>query len=117
MNISTSNSNLFHLANFCIKELKIELYDATVVINEVCLKEDKVKGWTQDISYESYDSEIYVDVKIDKNLPQHEKLLTLCHEMVHVRQACRGDEIFSEDEANALEEKLYEQYKIDCRVL
>jgi hypothetical protein len=61
-------------------------------------------GWT----YTIHDGEI--DIEIDKNLPFQDKILTLCHEMVHAWQFSQDRES-DEEEALKLEVKLYNEYK------
>jgi len=110
--IRTSSEELGNVAQWCAKELNIDTYDVKVIINECCLKHDNAWGWTYDLAFEDE-----IDVELDKNLSTNKKILTLCHEMVHVRQVCRGDENFCEVEANKLERELYEQYKTNKRIL
>jgi hypothetical protein len=61
-------------------------------------------GWT----YTIHDGEI--DIEIDKNLSFQDKILTLCHEMVHAWQFSQDRES-DEEEALKLEVKLYNEYK------
>jgi predicted metallopeptidase len=61
-------------------------------------------GWT----YTIHDGEI--DIEIDKNLSFQDKILTLCHEMVHAWQFSQGRES-NEEEAMKLEKELYNKYK------
>jgi hypothetical protein len=61
-------------------------------------------GWTYDI----VDGE--VDIEIDKNLSTYDKIVTLCHEMVHVRQFSEN-RVADEKEAVSLEKQLYNEYK------
>ncbi len=93
--------NLDEVKEFCLKELDMRHYNIDVIISECCLKHDRALGWCYDI----HEGEI--DIEIEQTLSAKDKILTLCHEMVHARQACRGDETFCEDEANKLEGELY----------
>jgi hypothetical protein len=61
-------------------------------------------GWT----YTIHNGEI--DIEIDKNLSFQDKILTLCHEMVHAWQFSQDRES-DEEEALKLEVKLYNEYK------
>lgn len=104
MIIKVESPRHLSIAQFCAEELDIPgSYD--IIITECCLKEDDALGWTYDI----HDNEI--DVEIEETLDDEEKLITLCHEMVHVRQAARGDKVFCEKEAEFLEEILAAKYK------
>ena len=105
MIIKTSSEELGAVAQWCANKLNIDVYDVNVIINECCLKHDGAWGWTYDLAFENE-----IDVELDENLSTENRILTLCHEMVHVRQVCRGDEAFCEDEAHELEEELYEGY-------
>lgn len=93
--------NLSDIAEYCSKELGINKYEVDIYVSECCLKDDGAWGWCYDLD----DGEI--DIEIDKNISPKDKMITLCHEMVHALQVCRGDETFCEDEANNLEEELY----------
>lgn len=106
MNLTTTNALLGDVALFCAKELGVDQYNVRVIINECCLKHDNAMGWTYDLAFGNE-----IDIEIEETLSNDKKILTMCHEMVHVRQSCRGDEHFCEDEANKLEKELYEKYK------
>lgn len=95
---------LSDVVDYCSVSLGIVEYDVEIVVTECCLKHDNAMGWCYDV----VDGEI--DIEIEQSLSPEKKILTLCHEMVHARQACRGDDTFCEDEANKLEEKLYDGY-------
>lgn len=88
---------------FCIDRLSIRK-DLDVIVTECCLKHDNAMGWTYDV----HENEI--DIEIDVNLDKSDKLLTLCHEMVHVLQYSEGRDA-NEHEAYKLENKLYKEYK------
>jgi hypothetical protein len=96
--------NLDDVKNYCIDQLGLFEYDIDIIITECCLKHDRAMGWCYDV----HDGEI--DIEIEETLSPDKKIITLCHEMVHARQACRGDESFCEDEANGLEQELYDGY-------
>ena len=102
--ISAFSPRHLSIAQFCVEELRIP-DGVDIIITECCLKKDNALGWTYDI----HDNEI--DVELEETLDDKEQLLTLCHEMVHVRQAARGDEAFCEKEAEFLEEILAAKYK------
>lgn len=92
---------LDEVKNYCINLLGLQDYDIDIIITECCLKHDNTMGWCYDI----HDGEI--DIEIEETLSIDKKIITLCHEMVHARQACRGDDAFCEIEANELEGELY----------
>jgi len=93
----------YDIVEFCRGRLNIR-QDVEIVISECCLKQDNVMGWTYDI----YDNEI--EIEIDHNLSIQDKIITLCHEMVHAWQYSqyrKADEL----EAENLELKLYMEYE------
>jgi Zn-dependent peptidase ImmA (M78 family) len=94
---------IYDIVNFCSKKLRIR-YDLDIIVTECCLKHDNTMGWT----YTIHDGEI--DIEIDKNLPFQDKILTLCHEMVHAWQFSQDRES-NEEEALKLETELYNEYK------
>jgi len=100
VNLTTTNALLGDVALFCAKELGVDQYNVRVIINECCLKHDNAWGWCYDI----HDNE--VDIEIEQSLSDKDKIITLCHEMVHAWQFSQGRES-CEDEANKLEETLY----------
>jgi hypothetical protein len=106
MIIYSSNKLLSDVALYCAEKLFVDLYSVKIIISECCLKHDNAMGWTYDL----FEDEI--DIEIDKNLSNDKKILTMCHEMVHVRQAARGDEAFCEIEANKLEGVLYDEFRL-----
>ncbi len=93
----------YDIVNFCSEKLKIR-YDLDIIVTECCLKHDNTMGWTYDL----FEDEI--DIEIDKNLSFNDKILTLCHEMVHAWQFSQGRES-NEEEAMKLEKELYNKYK------
>lgn len=105
MNIFAHTYSLADVAKYCAKKLDITQYNVNIHISECCLKHDQALGWCYDLDGNE------LDVEIEQSLSADDKILTLCHEMVHARQAIRGDKAFCEDEANKLEKELYEQYK------
>jgi len=94
---------IYDIVNFCSEKLRIR-YDLDIIVTECCLKHDNAMGWT----YTTHDGEI--DIEIDKNLPFQDKILTLCHEMVHAWQFSQDRES-DEKEALKLETELYNEYK------
>ena len=93
------------VVDFCIKELNIR--DEVVV--EVYLEdltEDSAQGWCHD----DYDDDFCHEIELEKTLNDEDMLVTLCHEMVHVRQFSTGNDS-DEKEANELENILAEKYK------
>ncbi len=98
--ISAPSALLSDVALYCSQELGIDFKNVEIHITECCLKHDRALGWCYDII------ENEVDIEVDINLSDHDQILTLCHEMVHARQAIRGDATFDEDEANKLEKEL-----------
>jgi hypothetical protein len=102
--ISAPSTLLSDVALYCSQELGIDFKNVEIHIIECCLKHDGAFGWCYDII------ENEVDIEVDINLSDHNKILTLCHEMVHARQAIRGDATFDEDEANGLEQELCDGY-------
>jgi Zn-dependent peptidase ImmA (M78 family) len=94
---------IYDIVNFCSKKLRIR-YDLDIIVTECCLKQEGAMGW----AYTVHDGEI--DIEIDKNLPFQDKILTLCHEMVHAWQFSQGRES-NEEEALKLETELYNEYK------
>jgi hypothetical protein len=89
------NEILADVALYCSKELDIRK-DLDIIITECCLEHDKALGWT----YDEVEGEI--DIELDKSQSVEEKILTLCHEMVHVKQFSEGDDS-NEEEAYNLE--------------
>lgn len=89
---------------FCKEDLCI-MDDIIVEVRLKDLTEDNVHSWC----YES-DSKSY-NIAIEKTLTEDEMLVTLCHEMVHVRQYSEGDRA-NEREADELEVVLAEKYKL-----
>ena len=102
--IIVPNQALGDVAAFCMEKLGIAEDSVDIHITECCLKDDNAMGWCYDI----LDGEI--DIELEETLDDPTKILTLCHEMVHVRQAYRGDEKFCEREANKLEKELYNEF-------
>jgi len=102
--IIVPNQALGDVAVFCMEKLGMTDSDVDIHITECCLKDDNALGWC----YDMLDGEI--DIELEESLDDPTKILTLCHEMVHVRQAYRGDEEFCEHEANKLEKELYDEF-------
>jgi hypothetical protein len=102
--IIVPNQALGDVAAFCMEKLGIIECDVDIHITECCLKDDNALGWC----YDMLDGAI--DIELEESLDDPTKILTLCHEMVHVRQAYRGDEKFCEREANKLEKELYDEF-------
>jgi hypothetical protein len=87
---------------YCRDRLHIR-HDLDVIVTECCLKQDGAWGWTYDMD----DKEI--EVEIEQSLSLRDKMITLCHEMVHVKQYSEGRDA-DEDEAYGLEEVLYNEF-------
>ena len=97
------------VVEFCRDELCI----LGEVVTKVYLKDltkDNVHGWCTDSSGMGDFNEYEYDIEIEKTLNDEEMLVTLCHEMVHVRQYSQGDAV-NEREAEELETVLAEKYK------
>ena len=94
---------------FCRDELSI----MDEVIVEVYLKDltkDNVHGWCVDSSeFPGFGDNEY-EIEIEETLNDDDMLVTLCHEMVHIRQYSEGDPS-NEREAEELETVLAEKYK------
>ena len=73
------------IITFCKRELNIP-QDVLVSIEQIDLSEDNVHGWTTD----SAEDDAY-DIEIDTGLGFKEAILTVCHEMVHVKQFLRKE--------------------------
>ncbi len=101
--IVAPNTDLMNVAIFCVNELGIDK-DLNIFINLCCLKHDKAMGWTYDLDGDE------IDVELDESLSKPTMLLTLCHEMVHVKQYSEDREA-DEQEALKLEEILYNKYR------
>jgi|JMBY01.1.fsa_nt_gi hypothetical protein len=86
---------LTELAEFCYKELNL----GKKVGVDIHYEKLDVDGWCVD------GDELY-DIEINESLSLTDKMITLCHEMVHVRQYSTGQKV-SEEEAYDLEGKLY----------
>ena len=100
--IVAPNTDLIDMAIFCINELDIDK-DLNIFISLCRLKHDEAWGWTYDLDKDE------IDVELDENLSRPNMLLTLCHEMVHVKQYSEDREA-NEEEALKLEEVLYNKY-------
>ena len=87
---------------YCRARLDIR-HDLDVIVTECCLKQDDAWGWT----YDMYDKQI--EVEIEQSLSLRDKMITLCHEMVHVKQYSEGLDA-DEDAAYRLEEVLYNEF-------
>ena len=105
-----SLDNLESVIDFCKKELGIsEEIEVAVFLDD--LSEDGVKGWCHDDDVGLLDEdEIVYEIDIERTLTKEEMLLTLCHEMVHVKQYSNG-QLANEDEEDKLEKVLAEKYK------
>jgi hypothetical protein len=94
---------------FCRDELSI----MDEVIVEVYLKDltkDNVHGWCVDSSeFPGFGDNEY-EIEIEETLNDDDMLVTLCHEMVHIRQYSEGNPS-NEREAEELETVLAEKYK------
>ena len=94
---------------FCRDELSI----MDEVIVEVYLKDltkDNVHGWCVDSSeFPGFGDNEY-EIEIEETLDDDDMLVTLCHEMVHIRQYSEGNPS-NEREAEELETVLAEKYK------
>ena len=95
---------------FCRDELSI----MDEVIVEVYLKDltkDNVHGWCVDSSeFPGFGDNEY-EIEIEETLDDDDMLVTLCHEMVHIRQYSEGNPS-NEREAEELETVLAEKYKL-----
>jgi len=94
---------------FCRDELSI----MDEVIVEVYLKDltkDNVHGWCVDSSeFPGFGDNEY-EIEIEETLNDDDMLVTLCHEMVHIKQYSEGNPS-NEREAEELETVLAEKYK------
>jgi hypothetical protein len=94
---------------FCRDELSI----MDEVIVEVYLKDltkDNVHGWCVDSSeFPGFGDNEY-EIEIEETLNDDDMLVTLCHEMVHIRQYSEGNPS-NDREAEELETVLAEKYK------
>lgn len=104
MEIVIESPELGDIALYCAQELGIDAYNVIININECCLKHDNAMGWCYDVMEDE------IDIEIEKTLSLKKKMITLCHEMVHAWQACKGDETFCEEQANKLEGRLYDGF-------
>jgi Zn-dependent peptidase ImmA (M78 family) len=95
---------VYDIVEFCRDTLNIRHDLDIIVVETSCLEQEGAMGWTYNIQ----DGEI--DIEIDKNLSFQDKILTLCHEMVHAWQFSQ-DRKSDEDEALKLETELYNKYK------
>ena len=97
------------VVEFCRDELIIS---NNVIINVSLedLTEDNAHGWCVKSSDKfGFNSNEY-DIELEETLNDDEMLVTLCHEMVHVRQYSQGERS-NEREAISLENELAEKYK------
>jgi hypothetical protein len=88
---------------FCKKELDIP-DDTLISVEYLDLSEDNVKGWAID---DADDGEY--DIEIEETLSPREIIMTLCHEMVHIKQMVEGRNL-DEVEAVEFEEILYNKF-------
>lgn len=101
--------NIDDVVEFCKEELVIDKETKVFVYLED-LTEDGVAGWCHDDFITIEGEEIEYEIDIDMNLDPDEMLVTLCHEMVHVKQYTEG-RLSDEDEAYKLENVLAGKYK------
>lgn len=93
--------NIEHIVEHCRKELNIP-FETEVDIVKADLTVEDVKGWCYGADGE------YV-IELEKSLDDDELLITLCHEMVHVKQYSDGKNA-DEGEAYELEGILATSY-------
>lgn len=91
-----------NVVEFVRNELAIGI-DVDIDVDLLNLEDEGVKGWCFGMDGE-------YTIELDCNLPADEMALTLCHEMVHVRQY-ETTGIADEDEAYDLENILFERVK------
>lgn len=92
------------LINFLREELKIS--DSVDICVDIHKLTDGIGGWCNN----SIDDNIY-EIEIEESLNIDKKMLTLCHEMIHVKQYSEGEKV-DEDEAYEMESVLYNKYKL-----
>jgi hypothetical protein len=73
------------------------------------LTEDNAHGWCVASSDKPGFNKNEYDIELEETLNDDELLVTLCHEMVHVRQYSQGERS-NEREAISLENELAEKY-------
>ena len=98
-----------NVVEFCRDELSImDKVAISVFLKD--LTEDNAHGWCIDSSdFPGFDENSY-EIEIEETLNDDDMLVTLCHEMVHIRQYSEGDPS-NEREAEELETVLAEKYK------
>jgi hypothetical protein len=101
--------NTNKIVEFARNELGISK-DVIVNVYLEDLTDDNAHGWCVASSgAPGFDKHEY-EIEIEETLDDDEMLVTLCHEMVHVKQYSSGDRA-NEREAVALENELAEKYK------
>jgi hypothetical protein len=94
---------------FCRSELGI-MDSVKVEVSLEDLTEDNAHGWCiKPTDFHNFKLNAY-DIELEETLNDEEMLVTLCHEMVHVRQYSEGDKS-DEREAEELESVLADKYK------
>ena len=101
--IYADHDYLVDVVYYCKHKLNIK-DDLEINIALCCLKHDGALGWCYDLH------ENEVDIELDQSQCKDSMMLTLCHEMVHVKQFSEGKES-NEEEANNLEQKLFDGFK------
>ena len=98
-----------NVVEFCRDELGIS-DKVEIVVSLENLIEDNIHGWCTNSSDMGDFNKNEYDIELDKTLDDDEMLVTLCHEMVHVRQYSQGGNA-NEREAEELETVLAKKYK------
>lgn len=102
--------NIDNVVEFCKEELNIRDEVNVHVYLDDLLEEEGVKGWCHDDHLFSEEDELEYEIEIEESLDNDEMLVTLCHEMVHVKQYSDGYDA-NETEAYDLENELSEKYR------
>lgn len=97
------------VVGFCFDKLNIRKDVIVHVHLDNLLEEDGVKGWCHDDEVIFEDDKIEYEIELEESLDDNEMFITLCHEMVHVKQYSEGRDA-DEDEAYELENILFEKY-------
>jgi len=97
------------VVDFCRDELSIA---NSVIINISLddLTEDNAHGWCTNSSDKPGFNPNEYEIELEETLTDEEMLITLCHEMVHIRQYSEGNPS-NELEAEKLESVLAEKFK------
>ena len=105
---ANGEKNISKIVDFCMKTLEIDL-SVNVEINITDLGEDEgVLGWC-------YNFDDCFQIELDCHMSELDTIVTLCHEMVHIRQWSSGGRV-NEREAIDMEMILARYWQCDDNI-